>query len=152
MSNLTIVPKWNENINQVEKDEFITGGVDGNANLAIRQLAENVFWLRHQFQQKAELGVNGSMTFPNGMVMQWGTVEIERFTESAYTLNFHTPFPTGCLNFVAMRKTQNAGDIRSDGGILLQTLSRTQAIVSLQSFNSEYGRDARGFTWLAVGH
>lgn len=40
MSNLTINPQWHEAINQVETDEFITGGADGNANLATRQLAE----------------------------------------------------------------------------------------------------------------
>lgn len=151
MSNLTINPQWHENINQVEKDEFITGGADGTANRAIRQIAENVFWLRHQFEQKAQLGVNGSMTFPNGMLMQWGTVDLDRFVEQSYTLNFHTEFPNACLNFVAMRKTNNVGSISSDGGVLLQTLSRTQAIVSLQSF-SGHGQDARGFTWLAVGH
>ena len=47
MSNLTINPKWNEAINQVETDEFIIGGADGNANLATRQLAENLFWLKN---------------------------------------------------------------------------------------------------------
>lgn len=46
MSNLTINPQWHDAINQVETDEFITGGADGNANLATRQLAENLFWLK----------------------------------------------------------------------------------------------------------
>lgn len=47
MSNLTIKPQWHDAINQVETDEFITGGADGNANLATRQLAENLFWLKN---------------------------------------------------------------------------------------------------------
>lgn len=46
MSNLTIHPQWHDTINQVEQDEYITGGPDGNANLATRQLAENLFWLK----------------------------------------------------------------------------------------------------------
>lgn len=47
MGNLTITPQWHDTINQVETDEFILGGADGNANLATRQLAENLFWLKN---------------------------------------------------------------------------------------------------------
>lgn len=47
MGNLTITPQWHDTINQVETDEFITGGADGNANLATRQLAEGLFWLKN---------------------------------------------------------------------------------------------------------
>ena len=52
MSNLTLptTPKWNENINQVETNESILGGANGNANLATRQLAENILWLKLNMQ------------------------------------------------------------------------------------------------------
>lgn len=152
MSNLSIVPKWNEQINQVEKGEYITGGADGNANLATRQLAENVFWLKNQVgTAQSRLAVNGYTTLPNGLMFQWGTVDIDQFVEQAHTLNFHTAFPTACFNFVATRKTQNVEGGTSDGGILIKTLSRTQAILTLQSFSGK-GYDARGFTWFAIGH
>ena len=55
MSNLTINPQWHDAINQVETDEFITGGTDGNANLATRQLAENLFWLKDFVQHYRSL-------------------------------------------------------------------------------------------------
>ena len=51
MSNLTLITgQWHDNINQVEKVEPILGGASGNANLATRQLAENILWLRQNMQ------------------------------------------------------------------------------------------------------
>ena len=46
MSNLLVSPKWNAFINKVDAGEEITGGDLGNANIATRQLAENVMFLR----------------------------------------------------------------------------------------------------------
>ena len=46
MSNLVLTPKWNTSINQVENGELISGGPDGNANLATKQLAENIWFLK----------------------------------------------------------------------------------------------------------
>jgi hypothetical protein len=46
MSNLVLNPKWNSSINQVENGELISGGPDGNANLATKQLAENIWFLK----------------------------------------------------------------------------------------------------------
>ena len=46
MSNLVFEPKWNASINQVEAGEEIRGGVDGTANIATKQLAENIFYLK----------------------------------------------------------------------------------------------------------
>ena len=48
MSNIVFTPKWNSAINQVESYEPITGGANGNANLASKQLAENVFYLKNE--------------------------------------------------------------------------------------------------------
>lgn len=52
MSNLTLTPKWHDTINQVETNEVIMGGADGNANLATKQLAESLLWLKQQFETK----------------------------------------------------------------------------------------------------
>ena len=48
MSNIVFTPKWNSAINQVESYEPITGGANGNANLASKQIAENVFYLKNE--------------------------------------------------------------------------------------------------------
>ena len=52
MSNLTLTAQWHDTINQVETTEPITGGADGNANLATKQLAESLLWLKQQFETK----------------------------------------------------------------------------------------------------
>lgn len=52
MSNLTLTAQWHDTINQVETSEAITGGAEGNANLAPKQLAESLLWLKQQFETK----------------------------------------------------------------------------------------------------
>ena len=52
MSNLEITPQWHDTINQVETSEPIIGGAEGNANLAPKQLAESLLWLKQQFETK----------------------------------------------------------------------------------------------------
>lgn len=52
MTDLTIVPTWNAAINRLERNEFATGGADGNMNIAPRQLAENIFWLKADIDGK----------------------------------------------------------------------------------------------------
>ena len=60
MSNLSITPQWNDEINQVEPGELISAGPNGNANLATRQLAENIWYLRDDLNSKINLkaGIN----------------------------------------------------------------------------------------------
>lgn len=48
MSNLVTVAQWHDTINKVDVTEPIVGGDGGNANLATRQLAENILWLKQQ--------------------------------------------------------------------------------------------------------
>ena len=62
MSSLTITPKWNDSINQVEKNEPILGGAGGNANQAIKELAENIFWLKQQLSNKQTIKVGDIYT------------------------------------------------------------------------------------------
>ncbi len=50
MSTLALTPQWHDAINQVETTEKILGGASGNANLASKQLAENIFWLKQALE------------------------------------------------------------------------------------------------------
>lgn len=50
MSNLALTPQWHDAINQVETNEKIVGGATGNANLASKQLAENILWLKNTIE------------------------------------------------------------------------------------------------------
>lgn len=51
MSNLSFVSKWNTGINQLENGEPASGGVNGNINIAPKQLAENVWWLKDEVEK-----------------------------------------------------------------------------------------------------
>ncbi|ALF60323.1 phage baseplate protein [Psychrobacter urativorans] len=50
MSTLALTPQWHDAINQVETTEKILGGAAGNANLASKQLAENILWLKQTIE------------------------------------------------------------------------------------------------------
>lgn len=50
MSTLALTPQWHDAINQVETTEKILGGAAGNANLAAKQLAENILWLKQTIE------------------------------------------------------------------------------------------------------
>lgn len=50
MSNLNLTAQWHNNINQVDVTEPIVGGDGGNANLATRQLAENLLFLKSKIE------------------------------------------------------------------------------------------------------
>ena len=80
MSSLTINPKWNSEINQVENGEPITGGVLGNANLASRQLGENVFYLK----QKTE---NDLLTKANKADVYTKTETDGKYAQKATTIS-----------------------------------------------------------------
>ena len=56
MSNLALVPTWHDNINMVDVTEPIVGGDGGNANLATRQLAESLLWLKQNMQALVPMG------------------------------------------------------------------------------------------------
>lgn len=80
MSSLTINPKWNTEINQVENGEPITGGVLGNANLATRQLGENIFYLK----QKTE---NDLLTKANKADIYTKTETDGKYAQKATTIS-----------------------------------------------------------------
>lgn len=50
MSTLALTAQWHDTINQVETTEKIVGGATGNANLAPKQLAENILWLKQMLE------------------------------------------------------------------------------------------------------
>ena len=61
MSNLSITPQWNDEINQVEPGELISAGPNGSANLATRQLAENIWYLKNIIDSKTGVTVQNAI-------------------------------------------------------------------------------------------
>ncbi len=153
--------KWHDAINLIDKNEYMMGGADGNMNQAPRQLAENALYLKKQiegihesFQCSKE--TNGYTKLPNGMMMQWGVVDFDQSPNRqsiSHKLTFPQPFKTACLNLQTTRKIADAGSRYGDGGMLIESFTRTQANLTLQVYgNGDEGTDLRGFYWFAIGY
>lgn len=68
MSNLSITPQWNDEINQVEPGELISAGPNGNANLATRQLAENIWYLKNIIDSKTGVAVQNAINIDDLLI------------------------------------------------------------------------------------
>jgi hypothetical protein len=68
MSNLSITPQWNDEINQVEPGELISAGPTGNANLATRQLAENIWYLKNIIDSKTGVTVQNAINIDDLLI------------------------------------------------------------------------------------
>lgn len=77
MTDLTIVPKWNAAINRLERNEFATGGADGNMNIAPRQLAENIFWLKDDIDSKLTTLTEYNITQAAAISAKANTVDVD---------------------------------------------------------------------------
>ena len=167
MSNLTLTAQWHDTINQVETSDPITGGADGNANLATKQLAESLLWLKSDTQQKIDnlpnpssnegftqnLSDTGHCQLPNGVIMQWGKAprDFGKVDGAVLTVNFALPFPNACLNIQATL-TQSGNGAAGDGNINVVSMNKTQAVFSIQDYSNGYAGQINGFTWFAIGH
>ncbi len=150
--------RWHNTINQIDKSEYIWGGADGNMNQAPRQLAENDLYLKQQIENintnfKCLKEQNGYTKLPNGMMMQWGDVDLnDNALSFAYTLTFPQSFANACLSFQAIRKVATAETLNGDGGVLLHSLAKDKANLSIQIFEGGDKDDLRGFSWFAIGY
>ncbi|MDO4427150.1 MAG: hypothetical protein Q4B88_03380 [Moraxella sp.] len=164
MSHLSLVPRWHDHINQVEPQEPITGGEHGNANLATRQLGENVLFLKQRldglpppvspmtgFEQSFKK--DGYAKLPNGLIFQWGTVDYDTYPgEKIERVTFPMPFPHACLNTQVTRKMLETNASAGDGYAHLIEMDREGAVFSLQQDDSANNSALRGLSWFAVGY
>lgn len=115
MTDLTIVPVWNTTINRLERNEFATGGADGNMNTAPRQLAENVFWL------KAD--IDGKLT----TLTEYNTTQDTAINSKANTIDVDTK---NGLQDASINNKANSSDV-SDKNILQDTaISQNATIIN----------------------
>jgi hypothetical protein len=119
MSSLTINPKWNSEINQVENGEPITGGTLGNANLASRQLGENIFYLK----QKVE---NDLATKANKADVYTKTETDTNFAKKSTTLNGY-----GIIDAYTKTQVDNLVDSKTGDLTTLKTTDKTQLVKSI---------------------
>ena len=101
----------------------------------------------------ASLSTDGWCRLPNGLIMQWGTVDYsERPTEGDITINFPIAFPNNCLNVQATRKIAASSTLQeNDGGILVVSINRVSVTLNIAYFTANTSK-VRGFTWFAIGH
>ena len=178
MTNLALTAQWHDAINQVETSDDIVGGANGNANLATKQLAENILWLKKQtLEPTQQLEKNGYTKLAGGLILQWGAVENNDPNWEGYVdVVFPISFPNACLNVTASRvmhystgtftaatptasifdaSKQENNASAGDGVVLVSKYSKTTLTLSLQSiFTShvEYRSMLRGATWFAIGY
>lgn len=170
MSNLTIQPQWHTAINQVEPHEPITGGADGNANLATKQLADNVFYLKQKLDDKRptdgfseQLQETGFCKLPNGLIIQWGFLAYSQMRDIAKSnvekvgdAVFAKPFSNRCFSVQAISKAKDES-LYSDLFAQVVAVYNDKAVLKLNtiqngisSVGSEGGID--GIYWHAIGY
>lgn len=93
MTSLTIQPQWHDTINQIEKNEYMLGGATGNMNIAPKQLAENIFWLKANMQTESyKVGDIYTTTIhhadSNAVKNHHGYGEWQRFAEGRTPVGF----------------------------------------------------------------
>lgn len=119
----------------------------------VRILNQALTTLQTQVNNLVEFksGANGYIRI-GSYYEQWGVMNYDTIPgEIQVTITFPKPFPNACTNLVASRimpkHTSNG-----DGGINIISLSKDQAVVSLQTFNTANSGDVRGFYWTAKGN
>jgi hypothetical protein len=154
MSSLTINPKWNSEINQVENGEPITGGVLGNANLASRQLGENIFYLKQKTENdlltKANKADVYTKTETDGKYAQKATTISGYNITDAYTKiqidNKFAEVDSKFGNLNTLKTTDKTQLVKS----INEVFDNTKGVVDLYNKNVEAGAGANGWTALLV--
>ncbi|WP_111896148.1 gp53-like domain-containing protein [Acinetobacter sp. MB5] len=101
-----------------------------------------------------EKSQNGYTTLPNGLMMQWGTVDYStRPSETLVEVIFPKEFSNACLNVQLTRKQISSSGASGDGtaNLIHGSESKTGFSAWLQLIISDTA-SLRGFTWFAIGY
>ena len=112
---------------------------DNSTNLATTQFVKNLI-NSEGFTQS--LNNNGWTKFPNGLIVQWGIVNIAN--KSSRTINFSISFPNNCASIMAT-PLSDRNDTATEG-IYFKTKSKNNAVV----YNSS-NPDSQ-IMWIAIGY
>jgi hypothetical protein len=116
---LTINPKWNSEINQVENGEPITGGALGNANIASRQLGENIFYLKQKVENDLATKANKA------------DVYTKTDTDGKYALKATTISGYNITDAYTKSQIDNLIDSKTGDLTTLKTTDKTQLVKSI---------------------
>ena len=154
MSSLTINPKWNTEINQVENGEPITGGALGNANIASRQLGENVFYLKQKVENDLVAKANKADVYTKTEAD--GRYALKATTVSGYGItdvytkiqidNKFVEVDSKVGNLNTLKTTDKTQLVKS----INEVYDNTKGVVDLYNKNEEVGAGANGWTDLLV--
>lgn len=142
MSNLVLNPKWNTSINQVENGELISGGPDGNANLATKQLAENVWFLKDSVENSLSTKANKADVYTK-------TEADGRYSQKSTTLNGYgitdaytkTQIDSKTGDLTTLKTTDKTQLVKS----INEVFDSTKGVVDLYGKNVEAGPGANGW-------
>lgn len=117
----------------------------GNAGKFLSTDGTNASW------QTAPTGTstqspNGTVTFPGGLVMKWGTTSTLATDSGANPVTFGVAFPNNCFAVIVNAST----DVGTSGGGVRYSMAATTYTVS--GFNIVNDGDASAATWFAVGN
>lgn len=151
MSSLTINPKWNTEINQVENGEPITGGSLGNANIASRQLGENVFYLKQKVENdllsKADKSdVYSKTETDNNFAKKSTTVSGYGITDAYTKSQIDNLVNSKTGDLTTLKTTDKTQIVKS----INEVFDKTKDVVALYDKNVEAGARANGWTDLLV--
>ena len=95
---------------------------------------------------------NGYVTFPGGIILQWGHFASGSWSGALQAVTFPLAFPTACLNVTGI--TDNASAVGSPHYGLEVASAITTTGVSFRAVGYQSGAPANinGFYWLAIGH
>jgi hypothetical protein len=150
MSSLTINPKWNSEINQVENGEPITGGALGNANLASRQLGENIFYLKQKVENDLATKANKADVYTKTdtdekYALKATTISGYGITDAYTKIQIDNKFveidsKVGNLN--TLKTTDKTQLVKS----INEVIDSTKGVVDLYNKNVEAGAGENGWT------
>ncbi len=105
----------------------------------------NAIWASAQTGTSTQLE-NGHITFPGGLIMQWGTTSTIATDDATNSVTFPTPFPNSCFAVMVCAST----DMGVSGAGVRYSMAATAKTIS--GFNVVNDGDASTATWIAIGN
>lgn len=97
------------------------------------------------------LGVSGFITFPGGMILQWGQATAALTSEGAVSVSWPTTFPNACWRALTIIRNTSSS-INNDTTVQEVSLSTTTGNFFVQDTNPSFTDAAGGFGFIALGN
>ncbi|MEY2864682.1 MAG: hypothetical protein RLY58_2389, partial [Pseudomonadota bacterium] len=97
-------------------------------------------------------GDGGYQKLPNGLILQWGRIDLPVTDLDNIRIAFPITFPSACYN-IQTSVYQQDSNLAGDGAFHVKSIDVLGGNVFLQTYNSQTGTgNLNGFYWSAIGH